>query len=551
MLGLMQDQPLLISSVLEHALRSHPQSEIASRTVEGPMHHCSYADIGRRAKQLANALTTLGVQPGERIGTLAWNGYRHMEMYFGVSGMGAVLHTINPRLFPEQVEFIANHAADQYLFFDLSFASLVEQIAPRMKTVKAFIAMTDRTGMPAIDVPNLLCYEDLIESQRSEFCWPILDEKTASALCYTSGTTGNPKGVLYSHRSSILHSLALCTQDGFGLSIADSALLVVPMFHVNAWGMPYAGAMSGAKMVLPGPALDGESIYEMMRTEQVTLALGVPTVWMMLQQHVEARGLDPATDLCLNRVVIGGSAVPRTQIETFELRFGARVMQAWGMTEMSPLGTVCNLLPKHRVAKLDELLDLQVKQGRAMFGVSMKIVNEEGVELPRDGKASGHLLVKGPWIASEYFRGEGGPILDDAGWLDTGDIATIDPDGYMQITDRAKDVIKSGGEWISSIDLENAAVGHPAVAEAAVIGIPHAKWQERPLLVVVLKPGKAASKEELLGFLETRVAKWWLPEDVAYVTELPHTATGKLQKMKLREQFRDYRLAEERSAGAT
>ncbi|MBK5356761.1 long-chain-fatty-acid--CoA ligase [Pseudomonas sp. TH41] len=545
MLGLMQDQPLLISSVLEHALTAHPRSEIASRTVEGPLHHCTYADIGRRAKQLANALTALEVQPGERIGTLAWNGYRHMELYFGVSGMGAVLHTINPRLFPEQIEFIANHAEDHYLFFDLSFAALVEQLAPRMKTVKAFIALTDRSRMPAIEVPNLLCYEDLIEGHSSEFAWPVLDERAASSMCYTSGTTGHPKGVLFSHRSSILHSLALCTSDGFGLSSADSALLVVPMFHVNAWGMPYAAAMCGAKLVLPGPALDGESIYELMRTEKVTLALGVPTVWMMLQQHVEDRGLDPAADLHLNRVVIGGAAAPRTQVETFETRFGARVLHAWGMTEMSPLGTVCNPLPKHRDISPAERLDLQAKQGRALFGVSMKIVDEEGAELHRDGKASGHLLVKGPWIANQYFRGEGGSILDEAGWFDTGDIATIDSDGYMQITDRAKDVIKSGGEWISSIDLENAAVGHPAVAEAAVIGIPHAKWQERPLLIVVIKPGKAASKEELLEYLATRVAKWWLPDDVAYVEALPHTATGKLQKMKLREQFRDYRLAEE------
>jgi acyl-CoA synthetase (AMP-forming)/AMP-acid ligase II len=545
MLGLMQDQPLLISSVLEHALTAHPRSEIASRTVEGPLHHCTYADIGRRAKQLANALATLKVQPGERIGTLAWNGYRHMELYFGVSGMGAVLHTINPRLFPEQIEFIANHAEDQYLFFDLSFAALVEQLAPRMKTVKAFIALTDRSRMPDIEVPNLLCYEDLIDGQRDEFVWPVLDERAASSMCYTSGTTGNPKGVLFSHRSSILHSLGLCTSEGFGLSSADSALLVVPMFHVNAWGMPYAAAMCGARLVLPGPALDGESLYELMRTEQVTLALGVPTVWMMLQQHVETRGLDPAVDLCLNRVVIGGAAAPRTLVETFETRFDARVLHAWGMTEMSPLGTVCNPLPRHRDASLAERLDLQAKQGRALFGVSMKIVDEEGVELSRDGKASGHLLVKGPWIANQYFRGEGGSILDEAGWFDTGDIATIDCDGYMQITDRAKDVIKSGGEWISSIDLENAAVGHPAVAEAAVIGIPHAKWQERPLLIVVIKPGKNASKEELLEYLETRVAKWWLPDDVAYVEALPHTATGKLQKMKLREQFRDYRLAQE------
>lgn len=541
MLGLMQDQPLLISNVLEHALKSHPHTEIASRMADGSMHFCAYGDIGRRAKQVANALVALGVQPGDRIGTLAWNGYRHMELYFGVSGMGAVLHTINPRLFAEQIEFIANHAEDQYLLFDLSFAALVEQIAPHLKTVKGFIALCDREQMPAINVPDLICYEDLIAEQSSDFVWPEFDERTASSMCYTSGTTGNPKGVLYSHRSSILHSLALCTSDGFALSSADSALLVVPMFHVNAWGMPYAAAMCGAKLVLPGAALDGESLYTLMRDEHVTLALGVPTVWMMLQQHVEAQGLQPATELCLNRVVIGGAAAPRSQVETFETVFNARVLHAWGMTEMSPLGTICNPLPKHRNATLDEVLDLQAKQGRALFGVSMKIVDEEGAELPRDGKASGLLLVKGPWIASQYYGGEGGQILDGDGWLDTGDIATIDADGYMQITDRAKDVIKSGGEWISSIDLENAAVSHPAVAEAAVIGIPHPKWQERPLLVVVLKPGKTASKDDLLKVLQSRVAKWWLPDDVAFVEALPHTATGKLQKMKLREQFRDYR----------
>ncbi|CAI8957758.1 3-methylmercaptopropionyl-CoA ligase [Pseudomonas sp. IT-P258] len=541
MLGLMQDQPLLISSVLEHALKAHPHTEIASRMADGAVHHCTYADIGERAKQVANALVALGVQPGDRIGTLAWNGYRHMELYFGVSGMGAVLHTINPRLFAEQIEFIANHAEDQYLLFDLSFAELVEQIAPRLKTVKAFIALCEREQMPAIDVPGLMCYEDLIAGHSNDFIWPEFDERTASSMCYTSGTTGNPKGVLYSHRSSILHSLALCTSDGFGLSAADSALLVVPMFHVNAWGMPYAAAMCGAKLVLPGAALDGESLYTLMRDEQVTLALGVPTVWMMLQQHVETKALQPATELCLNRVVIGGAAAPRSQVDTFETRFNARVLHAWGMTEMSPLGTICNPLPKHRDAPLEAVLDLQAKQGRALFGVSMKIVDEQGAELPRDGKASGLLLVKGPWIASQYYGGEGGQILDGEGWLDTGDIATIDTDGYMQITDRAKDVIKSGGEWISSIDLENAAVSHPAVAEAAVIGIPHPKWQERPLLVVVLKPGRTASKDDLLTVLQSRVAKWWLPDDVAFVEALPHTATGKLQKMKLREQFRDFR----------
>ncbi|WP_028631452.1 3-(methylthio)propionyl-CoA ligase [Metapseudomonas resinovorans] len=542
MLGLMQHHPLLISSLIEHACASHPDTQIVSRSIEGPIHRCTYADVGRRAKQAANALSALGVQPGERIGTLAWNGYRHMELYFGVSGMGAVLHTINPRLFAEQIEFIVNDAEDQYLFFDLSFAALVEELAPKLSTVKAFIALCDRAHMPALDIPNLRCYEELIADQPEQFEWPLLDENTASSMCYTSGTTGNPKGVLYSHRSSLLHSLASCTAGGFSLSAADSALVVVPMFHVNAWGMPYAGALSGAKLVLPGPALDGASLYELMRDEGVTLALGVPTIWMMLQQHVEKGCLKPRDELQLNRVVIGGAAAPRAVVERFEKDFDARVVHAWGMTEMSPLGTVCHPLPKHAGQDLQQRLDLQSKQGRALFGVSMKITDDEGNSLPRDGKAFGHLLVKGPWIASSYFRGQGGPILDQDGWFDTGDIATIDADGYMQITDRAKDVIKSGGEWISSIDLENVAVGHPAVAEAAVIGIAHPKWQERPLLIVVLKPGKSASREELLDYLNDKVARWWLPDDVAFVDELPHTATGKLQKLKLRELFRDYRL---------
>ena len=542
MLGLMQDHPLLISSVLEHAVCSHPEVEIASRLQDGTVHHCTYADIGRRARQLANALTNLGVQPGERVGTLAWNGYRHMEMFYGVSGMGAVLHTINPRLFAEQIEFIANHAQDQYLFFDLSFAALIEQLAPRLTTVKAFVALAERSQMPRIVVPNLLCYEDLIGDEPETFAWPCLDERVAASLCYTSGTTGNPKGVLYSHRSTLLHSMATCTSDGFNLSSADTALLVVPMFHVNAWGMPYSAAMCGARLVLPGADLDGASLYDLMQRERVTLALGVPTVWMSLQQHVQNAGLMPTADLCLNRVVMGGAAAPRSLVETFETRFGARVLQAWGMTEMSPLGTVCNALPKHRDASLDARIDLQAKQGRVLFGVRIKIVDADGAELPRDGKASGHLRVKGPWIASQYYRGEGGDLLDEQGWLVTGDIATIDPDGYMQITDRAKDVIKSGGEWISSIDLENAACGHPAVAEAAVIGVPHPKWQERPLLVVVLKQGMLATRDELLGFLQNHVAKWWLPDAVAFAEALPYTATGKVQKMKLREQFRDYRL---------
>ncbi|MBL0075705.1 MAG: long-chain-fatty-acid--CoA ligase [Rhodocyclaceae bacterium] len=543
MLGLMQDRPLLISTVIEHAAKFHPAAEIVSRTAEGPIHRCTYADIHRRSKQLANALTKLGVQPGERVASLAWNGYRHMEMYFGVSGTGAVLHTINPRLFPEQIEYIANHAEDQFLFFDLTFLPIVEKLAAAMTSVKGFVLMTDRTHLPAITrVPNLICYEDLIGDQSSDYDWPQFDENTASSLCYTSGTTGNPKGVLYSHRSSLLHSMMASAVDGLGLGANETALLIVPMFHVNAWGMPYAGALCGAKLVMPGPAMDGKSVYELMRDEKVTLALGVPTVWLMLFQHVDANKLKPKSELALKRVVIGGSSAPRAMSERFEIDFGAFVIHAWGMTEMSPLGTVCNLLPKHRDYDLQQRLDIQAKQGRGIYGVELRITDDEGNALPHDGKAFGHLMVRGPWIVSSYYRGEGGKILDADGYFDTGDVATIDADGYMQITDRSKDVIKSGGEWISSIDLENAAMGHPAVAEAAVIGAAHSKWQERPLLIIVKKPGQELTREGMLQYLDGKIVKWWTPDDVVFVAELPHTATGKLQKMKLREQFKTYRL---------
>ncbi|WP_248916898.1 3-(methylthio)propionyl-CoA ligase [Pseudomonas moorei] len=540
MLGLMQNTPLLISSLIEYACVSHPEVEIVSRTVEGPVHRCTYADIARRSRQVANSMTMLGVQPGDRVATLAWNGYRHMELYFGVSGMGAVLHTINPRLFSEQIEFIIDHAQDQHLFFDLSFAGLIEELVPRLPHVKSFIALCDTAHLPDLDIRNLRSYEELIADQSTYFDWPELDENSASSMCYTSGTTGNPKGVVYSHRSSVLHSVMSCTHSGFSLSQADTALVVVPMFHVNAWGMPYAGAMSGAKLVLPGPQLDGASLYQLMRDEGVTLALGVPTVWMLLQQHVESNSLAPRDQLRLNRVVIGGAAVPLAVVECFERQFGVRVVHAWGMTELSPLGTVCHPLPKHANASLEEHLNLLCKQGRPPFGVSMKVVDEQGNALPRDGKAFGRLLVKGPWVVNSYFRDEGGSLLDSNGWFDTGDIATFDADGYLQITDRAKDMIKSGGEWISSIDLENATVSHPAVAEAAVIGVAHPKWQERPLLIVVPKPGQHVNREDLLDFLTQKVARWWLPDDVVFVDELPHTATGKIQKLKLREQFRDY-----------
>src|SRR5688572_12349125 len=541
MLGLMQDHKLLVSSLIEHAVQAHPDVEIVSRTVEGPIHRCTWRDIHRRSSQAANALAALGVQRGDRVATLAWNGYRHMELYFGVSGMGAVLHTANPRLFPEQLEYIINHAEDTVLFFDLSFVPLVEKLLPKLAGVRHFVVMTDRAHMPECAIPGLLCYEELLAAQTGDYAWPDLDESAAASLCYTSGTTGMPKGVLYSHRSTVLHAYGACTVDSLAVSRNETALLVVPMFHVNAWSMPYAGAMSGAKLVLPGPALDGASVYQLLRDEQVTLALGVPTVWMLLLQHVAATGVKPAAELALRRVVIGGAAVPQAMIEAFERDFGANVVHAWGMTETSPVGTVCNLLPKHRDLPLEQRVCVQAKQGRAVFGVSLKLTDDEGRRLPHDGQAAGHLKIRGPWVAKAYYRDEGGPILDDEGYFDTGDVATIDPDGYMQITDRSKDVIKSGGEWISSIALENAAMGHLVIAEAAVIGIAHPKWQERPLMLVVVKPGQTLEREAVLNYLEGRVAKWWLPDDVVFVRDLPHTATGKLHKAALREQFRDYR----------
>ncbi len=542
MLGLMQHQSLLVSTLIEHACHNHPDQEIVSRSCAGPILRSSYGEVGARARQMANALTRLGVQQGERIGTLAWNGQRHMELYFAVSGMGAVLHTINPRLFQEQLTYIVNHADDQILFFDISFAPLVAQLAPQLPGVKAFVAMTDRANMPALDIPNLLCYDELIAGESEQFAWPALDEQSAASLCYTSGTTGNPKGVLYSHRSAVLHAMGICGADGMAISAADSTLVVVPMFHVNAWGMPYAGAMSGAKLVLPGPALDGESVYQLMRDERVTLALGVPTVWMMLFRHMDAHSLDPRADLCLQRCVIGGAPAPLPMIARFSEQFGATVMHAWGMTEMSPLGTVCRLQPKHAALPAEQRYRLQAKQGRAVFGVTLKIVDDAGQALPHDGVASGRLMVRGPWIASGYFNADNSGVLDGDGYFDTGDVATIDADGYMQITDRAKDVIKSGGEWISSLELESAAMEHPAVAEAAVIGVPHPNWQERPLLILVVKPGAAIDKDAMLAHLATRVAKWWLPDDVIVIDQLPHTATGKLYKLALRQTYSNYRL---------
>ena len=538
MLGLMQDRPLMISSLIDHAATFHPETEIVARTAEGPVHRTNYREVQRRAKRVANAMQALGITPGERVGTLAWNTHRHLELYYGVSGTGAVLHTVNPRLFPEQIDYIVNHAEDQVLFFDISFAALVAQLAPALKTVHTFVAMTDRAHMPAIDVPKLLCYEELIAAQSEDYTWPEFDERTASSLCYTSGTTGNPKGVLYSHRSTVLHSLMECAPDTFNVNSGMTLLLAVPMFHANAWGMPYSAAMAGAKLVMPGPKLDGQSLYELMRDEKVTFSQAVPTVWLMQVQYFDAHPEIDTLALGLKRIGVGGAATPRSMIERFERDFGADFVQGWGMTETSPIGVIGNLLPKHRGLSKEAQTTVKMKQGRGVWGVELKIVDEAGQRLPHDGQAFGHLHVRGPWIASGYFKSEGGPVLDAEGYFPTGDVATVDTDGYVQLVDRAKDVIKSGGEWISSIDLENAANAHPAVAEAAVIGIPHPKWQERPLLVIVRRAGAEVTGAELQAFLAQKVAKWWLPDHVTFVDALPHTATGKLLKTKLREQFK-------------
>ena len=538
--GLMMDQPLLISSLLDHAALNHGDTEIVSRTVEGHIHRYTYTDARKRAKQLAQALARLGVGMGERVGTLAWNGYRHFELYFGVSGMGSVIHTINPRLFPEQLVYIVNHAEDRYVFFDLTFAPLVEKLAPLCKAVKGWVAMTDRAHMPQaanLNVPGLLCYEELIAAESGDYRWPSFDENTAAGLCYTSGTTGNPKGVLYAHRSTILHAYAASLPDVFNCSARTVILPVVPMFHVNAWSIPYLAPLNGAKLVFPGAGLDGKSLYELYEAEKVTTTAGVPTVWLGLLAFMKQNKFKFST---LKTAVVGGSAAPPAMITSFRDDFGVTCQHAWGMTEMSPLGTLCTLKGKHEALPPEKRFELECKQGRAIFGVEMKIVDGEGKDLPRDGKAFGDLLVRGPWVLDEYFKESGKPLRD--GWFPTGDVATIDADGFMQITDRSKDVIKSGGEWISSIDLENIAVAHPAVAEAAVIGVNHPKWDERPLVVAVKKAGASVTREELLKFYEGKVAKWWIPDDVAFVEQLPHTATGKLLKTKLRQDLKDYKL---------
>jgi acyl-CoA synthetase (AMP-forming)/AMP-acid ligase II len=540
MFGLMQDRPLLIHQLIDHAAQNHGDTEIVSRTVEGGIHRYTYKDARVRAKKVAEALLALGIRPGDRIGTLAWNGYRHFELYYGISGMGGVCHTINPRLFPEQIVYIVNHAEDQLLFVDINLLPLVEKLHGQFKTVRHVVAMTDRAHLPKdVNIPNLLVYEELIEGKPGTYDWPVFDERTASSLCYTSGTTGNPKGVLYSHRSTVLHAYGAALPDTLGLSARSVVLPVVPMFHVNAWGLPYSAAMVGAKVVFPGVALDGASLYELFEKEKVTFTAGVPTVWLALLQYMQANKLKLST---VKYAVIGGSAAPPAMIEAFDKEYGVEVLHAWGMTEMSPLGTVNHPKEKHNALSDEAKLAIRLKQGRPPYGVEMKIVDDAGDELPRDGKAFGDLLVRGPWITNGYFKGEGGDVLREGDWFPTGDVATIDPDGYMQITDRSKDVIKSGGEWISSIDLENAAMAHPAVAEAAVIGVAHPKWDERPLLIVQKKPDAELDKKALIEFLASKVAKWWLPDDVQFVDTIPHTATGKILKTRLREDFKGYKL---------
>ncbi len=539
MLGLMMQWPLLIASLIRHADQNHGDTEIVSRTVEGPIHRYTYRDAHTRARKLANALTRLGVAPGECVGTLAWNGYRHFELYYGVSGMGAVLHTINPRLFRDQLDYIVNHAGDRLVFFDLTFLPLVEQLAPACPQVAAWVAMTDRAHMPVSAMPDLLCYEELLDGESDDYEWPEFDENTAASLCYTSGTTGHPKGVLFSHRSTVLHAMAVCVPDAKALSAHSVVLPIVPMFHVNAWGIPYSAPLVGAKLVFPGPGYDGRSLYELFESEQVDTSAGVPTVWLGLIRYMKENNLRFTT---LKRTAIGGSACPEAMMRTLRDDFGVHVHHGWGMTEMSPVGTVGSPKAKHRGQSADERLALSLTQGRPLYGVEMRIVDAAGVTLPRDGVATGMVMVKGPWVVRDYFRSESPSPLSADGWFPTGDVGSIDADGYLQITDRAKDVIKSGGEWISSIELENIAMGHPGVMEAAVIGVAHPKWDERPLLIAVRKAGAAVTRDELLGFFAGKIAKWSTPDDVVFVDELPHTATGKLSKKTLREKYGAYLL---------
>jgi fatty-acyl-CoA synthase len=539
MFGLMQQQSLQISSLIDFAARHHGDGEVVSRRVEGDIHRYTWADVALRSHRVANALDAMKLRQSDRVATLAWNGYRHLELYFGVSGSGRVLHTVNPRLHPDQIAWIANHAEDEVMCFDMTFLPIVQAVHAKCTTIKHWIALCDADKLPVdTGIPNLKSYEAWIAGESDHYTWPQLDENLASSMCYTSGTTGNPKAALYSHRSTILHAFAAALPDVMCISARDSILPVVPMFHVNAWGIPYSAAMTGAKLVFPGPALDGKSVYELIEAEGVTFAAGVPTVWQMLLGHMKPNSLKFSK---LTRTVIGGSACPPAMIESFRNDYNVDVLHAWGMTEMSPLGTLCTLKNKHLSLPADAQMKIRLKQGRAIYGIDMKIVNDAGQELPHDGKAYGDLLVKGPWVVREYFKQEGpAPLVD--GWFPTGDVATIDEDGFMQITDRSKDVIKSGGEWISSIEIENIAMSHPAVAMAACIGVRHPKWDERPIVCVVKKPGAEVSRDELIAFFEGKTAKWQIPDDAVFVESIPLGATGKMLKTKLREQLSGYTL---------
>ena len=542
MLGLMQNQPLLISSLLEFAERHHADGEIVSRRVEGDIHRYTYKDMAARARKVARVLDAMQLEAGDRAATLAWNGYRHLELYYGVSGSERVLHTLNPRLHPDQVVWIVNHAEDKVVFFDTSFLPIIQAVHTRCPQVTNWVALCDADKLPANSgVPGLQSYEALLAAQSDGYAWPVFDENTASSMCYTSGTTGNPKAALYSHRSSVLHAYAASLPDVMCLSARDAVLPVVPMFHVNAWGVPYSALLVGCKLVFPGGAMDGKSIYELIEAEKVTFAAGVPTVWQMLLGHLKSGDLRFST---LNRTVIGGSACPPAMIQAFQDDYNVRVLHAWGMTEMSPLGTLTSLKNKHLEMPADAQMKLLQKQGRAIFGVDMKIVDGDGKEQPWDGKAYGDLLVRGPWVVREYFKAEGGnPLVKDVDgkeWFPTGDVATIDADGYMQITDRSKDVIKSGGEWISSIDIENIAMAHPAIAMAACIGMRHPKWDERPIVAVVKRPGAEVTSDELLQFYEGKIAKWQIPDEAVFVDAIPLGATGKMLKTRLRELLKDY-----------
>ncbi|MGE3146553.1 MAG: fatty-acid--CoA ligase [Pseudorhodoplanes sp.] len=537
MQGLMQDWPLLCHRILDHAATLHADRPVVSRAIEGPIHTTNYAAIRGRALRVAQRLEKDGIRLGDRIATLAWNTWRHLECWYGIMGIGAIYHTINPRLFHDQIVWIVNHAEDRILMTDLTFLPLLEKIADKLPSIERYVVLTDAANMPATKLRNAVAYESWIAEADGDFAWKSFDENTAAGMCYTSGTTGSPKGVVYSHRSNVLHSMIAAVPDAMGASSRDVIMPVVPMFHANCWGLALTSPMIGAAMVMPGQKLDGASVYELLNEHRVSFTAAVPTVWLMLLQHLEANNLKLPY---LKRVVIGGSACPRAMTKKFQDVYGVEVIHAWGMTEMSPLGSLCTLKPEYAALSGEAKLDIQNKQGHPPFGVEMKITDDNGRDLPWDGKTFGRLKVRGPSVTRAYFKEKGPGILDDQGFFDTGDVATMDAYGYMQITDRSKDVIKSGGEWISSIDLENLAVGHPKVAEAAVIGVRHPKWDERPLLVVVLKKGETAGKEELLGFMQGKIAKWWVPDDVVFVDEIPHTATGKILKTALRDSFKDY-----------